>query len=181
MATPPSTTAGTELRPPPNLPIAVRAPATMTEPISSRLASREWQSVTNRSRRAIPDSVGHRLGRAAAALILAALAVGVVAWVATPDARDAQARVDALAARLKVPVLRPAAVPELLALAVVATEDERFYSHHGIDVPGIVRAVVDDVRMRCLCEGASTITEQLVKEVYLNGSDAGLNKVVEGK
>src|ERR1700694_4856474 len=154
MATPPSSTAGTELRPPPNLPIAVRAPATMTEPISSRLASREWQSVTNRSRRAIPDSVGHRLGRAAAA---------------------------ALAARLKVPVLRPAAVPELLALAVVATEDERFYSHHGIDVPGIVRAVVDDVRMRCLCEGASTITEQLVKEVYLNGSDAGLNKVVEGK
>lgn len=123
--------------------------------------------------------MGHRLGRAAAALILAALAVGVVAWVATPDARDAQARVDALAARLKVPVLRPAAVPELLALAVVATEDERFYSHHGIDVPGIVRAVVDDVRMRCLCEGASTITEQLVKEVYLNGSDAGLNKVVD--
>ncbi len=123
--------------------------------------------------------MGRRLGRAAAAIILAGLAAGVFAWLATPDVHDAQSRVEALAARYNVPVLNPAAVPELLALAVVATEDERFYVHHGIDVLGIFRAVIDDLRMGCFCEGASTLTEQLVKEVYLNGSDTGLDKLVD--
>jgi penicillin-binding protein 1A len=126
-----------------------------------------------------PKSVGVSFGRGAAAIILVGLAAAVLAWVATPDVGDAQYRVEALASRYRVPVLSPADVPQLLALAVVATEDERFYSHHGIDVPGIIRAVIDDVRMGCLCEGASTITEQLVKEIYLNGSDNGLNKLVD--
>lgn len=112
-------------------------------------------------------------------MILVALGAAVIAWVMTPDVRDAQARVNAVAARLNVPVLSPAGVPEQLALAVVATEDERFYSHHGIDVPGLIRAIIDDVRLRCLCEGGSTITEQLIKEVYLNGSDRGANKLVD--
>ena len=123
--------------------------------------------------------MGRRLGLAAAAIILVSLGAAVFAWVATPDVRDAQVRVNALAARLKVPVLSPADVPEQLALAVVATEDERFYSHHGIDVPGLIRALIDDARLRCLCEGGSTITEQLIKEVYLNGSDRGVNKLVD--
>jgi penicillin-binding protein 1A len=123
--------------------------------------------------------VGGRLGRAAATIVLVTLAAAVVAWVATPDVHDAQARVDAVAARLNVPVLSPADVPEQLALAVVATEDERFYSHHGIDIPGVVRAVIDDARMRCLCEGGSTITEQLIKKVYLNGSDMGVDKLID--
>jgi membrane peptidoglycan carboxypeptidase len=123
--------------------------------------------------------VGLRLGRAAAAIIVVTLGAVVVAWVATPDAHDAQARVDAVAARLHVPVLSPADVPEQLALAVVATEDERFYSHHGIDLPGVLRAAIHDLRMHCLCEGGSTITEQLIKEVYLNGSDMGANKLVD--
>jgi penicillin-binding protein 1A len=123
--------------------------------------------------------VGRRLGRIAAAIILAVVVAAALAWVATPDVRDAQARVEALASRDHVPVLSPAGVPQQLALAVVATEDERFYSHHGIDFPGVFRAVIDDIRMGCLCEGASTITEQLVKEIYLNGSDTGLNKLVD--
>lgn len=123
--------------------------------------------------------MGRRLGLSIAALILAGLVASGLAWLLTPDAGDAQARVEALATRLNVPVLSPADVPQQLALAVVATEDERFYSHHGIDIPGIFRAAIDDLRMRCLCEGASTITEQLVKAVYLNGSDAGVNKLVD--
>jgi penicillin-binding protein 1A len=123
--------------------------------------------------------VGGRLGRFAAAIILVGLVAAGFAWFATPDVHDAQARVEATAGRHNVPVLSPAEVPRLLALAVVATEDERFYSHHGIDVPGIFRAVIDDIRMGCTCEGASTITEQLVKEIYLNGSDGGLNKLVD--
>jgi membrane peptidoglycan carboxypeptidase len=123
--------------------------------------------------------VGRRLGRFAAAIILVGLLVGAFAWLATPDVNDAQARVEAQATRYNVPALQPNEVPRLLALAVVATEDERFYSHRGIDVPGIFRAVIDDLRMGCYCEGASTLTEQLVKEIYLNGSDTGLNKLVD--
>jgi penicillin-binding protein 1A len=123
--------------------------------------------------------VGRSLGRLAAFAVLAVLAVGVLAWFGTPSVDDVQVRVVALAARHQVPVLEPDEVPNVLALAVVATEDERFYSHHGIDVPGLFRAVIDDVRYGCLCEGGSTLTEQLVKEVYLGGSDAGLNKPVD--
>ena len=42
----------------------------------------------------------------------------------------------------------------------VATEDEDFYSHHGIDSIGLGRALLYDVTNLCLCEGGSTITEQ---------------------
>src|SRR2546430_10954577 len=68
-------------------------------------------------------------------------------------------------------------VPPLLADAVVATEDERFYSHHGIDSIGLSRALLYDVTNLCLCQGGSTITAQLAKDIYLGGSDRGYNKV----
>jgi membrane peptidoglycan carboxypeptidase len=123
--------------------------------------------------------VGRSLGRLSAILVLSAAAIGLVAWFLTPSVDDVQSRVVALAARHRVPVLTPDQVPNVLALAVVATEDERFYSHHGIDVPGLIRALIDDLRYGCLCEGGSTLTEQLAKEVYLGGSDAGWNKAVD--
>src|SRR5207245_11786289 len=68
-------------------------------------------------------------------------------------------------------------VPPLPAHAVVATEDERFYSHHGVDSIGLGRALLYDVVNVCLCQGGSTITQQLVKDVYLGGSDLGYNKL----
>ena len=61
----------------------------------------------------------------------------------------------------------------------MATEDERFYEHHGIDVIGLARAVLYDVSHLCACQGGSTITQQLVKDVYLGGSDSGLNKLAD--
>jgi membrane peptidoglycan carboxypeptidase len=117
--------------------------------------------------------------RVAAAITLAGIAAGAFAWFGTPDTGDVQSRVATLAAGHRVPVLSPGEVPSLLALAVVATEDERFYSHHGIDLPGLLRATLDDFQMACLCEGGSTITEQLAKEVYLHNSDAGVNKLAD--
>jgi len=123
--------------------------------------------------------VGRRLGRFAAIAALVFVAAGIAAWFGTPAVDDVQSRVAALAASHRVPVLEPDQVPRTLALAVVATEDERFYSHHGIDVPGLFRAVIDDARYRCLCEGGSTLTEQLVKEVYLGGYDGGLDKLLD--
>ena len=60
-------------------------------------------------------------------------------------------------------------IPLDLQHAVVAIEDERFYEHNGIDVKGILRAAVRDITSRSLSEGASTITQQLLKNnVFVN-------------
>ena len=113
--------------------------------------------------------------------VIAALAApsALTLWVSTPSADDIQQRVlDATRAH-GVVLLTEDEVPPLLAMAVVATEDERFYSHHGIDTIGLGRAFLYDATHYCLCQGGSTITEQLVKDVYLNGSNEGYNKIVD--
>ncbi len=101
----------------------------------------------------------------------------VTMWVWTPTATDIQQRVRAVTDRYGVVLLTPDEVPPTLARAVVATEDERFYTHRGIDSIGLARALLYDVTNVCLCQGGSTITQQLVKDVYLGGSDRGYNKL----
>lgn len=54
-------------------------------------------------------------------------------------------------------------IPQYLADAFVAIEDERFYSHNGIDIKGILRAGVDAITSKGLTQGASTITQQVIK------------------
>lgn len=54
-------------------------------------------------------------------------------------------------------------IPDRLEQAVVAIEDERFYRHIGVDVPGIARAAWRNVTSGRITEGASTITQQLIK------------------
>jgi membrane peptidoglycan carboxypeptidase len=125
-------------------------------------------------------SVPAPLRRLAVTLVtLAAVVVPslVTMWVLTPPADGVQQRVQARANTLGVVLLTPDAIPPQLADAVIATEDERFYQHHGIDSIGLGRAFLYDVTNFCLCQGGSTITEQLVKDVYLGGSDRGYNKL----
>jgi penicillin-binding protein 1A len=117
-------------------------------------------------------------------LALALLAVAVVvipslvtAWNLAPSAGDVQQRVRDRTDSLGVVLLRQDEIPPLLAQAVVATEDERFYSHHGIDSIGLGRAVLYDAANLCLSQGGTTITQQLAKDVYLGGSDRGYNKL----
>jgi membrane peptidoglycan carboxypeptidase len=108
------------------------------------------------------------------------LSLGLFAlWITTPSASDVQQRVRERTAGLGVVLLQEGQVPPLLAAAVVTTEDENFYSHHGIDSIGLGRAVLYDVTHLCFCEGGSTVTEQLVKDIYLGGSARGYNKVKE--
>lgn len=57
-------------------------------------------------------------------------------------------------------------VPQLLIDAVIATEDSRFYDHHGIDPKGIVRAVWRSSQGDM--QGASTITQQLARNFFLS-------------
>jgi penicillin-binding protein 1A len=63
--------------------------------------------------------------------------------------------------RIALPANLP--VPKLLAEAVVATEDRRFYSHGAIDLLGIARAAVSNVIGRGARQGGSTITQQLAR------------------
>ena len=59
-------------------------------------------------------------------------------------------------------------IPKDLQHAVVAIEDERFYQHHGIDPRGIARALIKGLSSGHFSEGASTITQQLVKNMFLS-------------
>jgi len=54
-------------------------------------------------------------------------------------------------------------IPEYLQKAVISIEDERFYRHPGIDLQGIARAAYRNIVAGRLSEGASTITQQLIK------------------
>jgi penicillin-binding protein 1A len=64
-------------------------------------------------------------------------------------------------------------VPMHVRNAFIALEDERFYDHHGIDVRGIFRAVVSVMETRKLNFGASTITQQVLKNrVFAGGKEA---------
>ena len=57
-------------------------------------------------------------------------------------------------------------ISDRMKLAIVAIEDKRFYEHRGVDIHGILRAVVQDVRHKAVVEGGSTITQQFVKNTY---------------
>ena len=60
-------------------------------------------------------------------------------------------------------------IPENMANAFVAIEDARFYQHNGIDIKGIIRAGVTAIKTRHLGQGASTITQQLLKNNVFEG------------
>ena len=120
-----------------------------------------------------------RMALALAVIAVAAAPSVLTLWVSTPSASDIQPRVLAATRAHGVVLLAEGDVPPLLAQAVVATEDERFYEHHGIDTIGLGRAFLYDATHSCLCQGGSTITEQLVKDVYLNGTNEGYNKIVD--
>src|SRR6266851_5069436 len=66
--------------------------------------------------------------------------------------------------RILVPL---AQIPQSLRDAILATEDRRFYSHHGVDPTGIARAVYQNFRRGRIVEGGSTITQQLAKVLFL--------------
>lgn len=70
-------------------------------------------------------------------------------------------------------------VPEQLKQAFVAAEDRRFYEHGGIDGWGVARALVINVQQRGIREGASTITQQLARMVFLSQEQTLVRKVKE--
>ncbi|MCD8035841.1 MAG: penicillin-binding protein [Clostridiales bacterium] len=70
-------------------------------------------------------------------------------------------------------------IPEDLRNAVVAIEDQRFYEHSGIDIKGIFRALYIDIKERDFSQGASTITQQLIKNEILDSEKKITRKLQE--
>jgi penicillin-binding protein 1A len=70
-------------------------------------------------------------------------------------------------------------MPIRIKQAFVAIEDRRFYSHHGVDFFGILRAIYKDIRAQGMVEGGSTITQQLAKMVFLKPEKSIKRKIKE--
>ena len=70
-------------------------------------------------------------------------------------------------------------LPDYVPKAFVAIEDRRFYSHHGIDPWGILRAGARDVLHRGATQGGSTITQQLAKNLFLTQERTVTRKLQE--
>ena len=79
-------------------------------------------------------------------------------------------------ARIVVPLSR---ISPALRRAAVVTEDENFYSHHGVDWEATKLAVETDLEKRQMKVGGSTITQQLAKNLYLSPSRNPLRKLRE--
>jgi len=70
-------------------------------------------------------------------------------------------------------------MPNSLVQAFIASEDRRFYQHHGIDFQGIVRASFSNLRSANLVEGGSTITQQLARILFLSQERTLWRKIKE--
>ena len=70
-------------------------------------------------------------------------------------------------------------IPESIKKATLASEDADFYNHKGLDLKGILRALLKDVRDLDLSQGGSTITQQLVKKGLLGDEKTLTRKIKE--
>lgn len=70
-------------------------------------------------------------------------------------------------------------IPDTVQQCFLAAEDHRFYQHHGIDLKGILRAALKDITGGGMHQGASTITQQLVKLSFLTQEKTFKRKIQE--
>src|SRR5712692_8693894 len=78
--------------------------------------------------------------------------------------------------RQPVPLTR---VSPWMAAATIAVEDRRFYQHGGVDYEGIIRAAWRDLNQGRVVEGGSTITQQLVRNLYISRERTLQRKIKE--
>jgi penicillin-binding protein 1A len=78
--------------------------------------------------------------------------------------------------RIVVPISR---IPQILKEAFIAAEDSRFYSHPGIDVIGIFRALLKNIEAGSVVQGGSTITQQVTKSFLLTPERSYTRKLKE--
>lgn len=71
-------------------------------------------------------------------------------------------------------------IPPYLSQALLTTEDRQFYKHSGVDLKGILRAVVRNVKTGRFAQGASTLTQQLSRTLFLTPRKTLVRKIREG-
>lgn len=168
---------------------SVRAPGGKRKP-GTRPPARGGRTAPKRSRKPRPGSRRWRPALRRIALVAGLVALGLfiaagVVWASVyrslPDpsaqakGRDQTTRVldrrgkliaeiYAEQNRTDVPL---ADMPVALRQAVVATEDQRFYAHKGVDPLGIARAALVDIAQGSKAQGGSTITQQYVKNAFI--------------
>lgn len=124
------------------------------------------------------------LSVAVALLVIPCLAVAISALAFTVWAQGVELDVNLLPTANAVPTfydidgekidylvddyLNPSEIPDNLRNAFVALEDKRFYKHKGYDIIRIGGAIVSNIKSHSIKEGASTITQQLVKNTHLS-------------
>ncbi len=109
--------------------------------------------------------------------IPAVLGIGTaVGLLLTPSVGDLPVRVDAVLREHGGTRVALADVPDRLSEALIAIEDERFYQHRGVDSQGLARALFADLYHRRALEGGSTLSQQLIKNLYMNQQDDGWRK-----
>ncbi len=72
-----------------------------------------------------------------------------------------------------------AALPQVMIDAILATEDDRFFQHPGVDYHGLLRAVVELIRTGQKRQGGSTITMQVARNFFLSSEKTYLRKLTE--
>ncbi len=86
-------------------------------------------------------------------------------------------------ATVEMQMRRPVALADIsstLQEATIATEDSRFYTHHGVDPRGILRALVSNMRAgNTSGQGGSTLTQQLARNLYLSNEKTYRRKIAE--
>src|SRR5215203_1986392 len=146
------------------------------------------RSQRNRRRRRGHGSPRNKalLGLLVAACVFGLAGLSVVGWVVSTAAsappisalkpRDPGSNSEVLAAdgtrlgfiaatELRQPI-SGSSIPKVLKDATIAIEDERFYRHKGVDYEGLIRAAVKNFASRKTVQGGSTITMQLVRNLY---------------
>ncbi len=130
---------------------------------------------------------------AAAAALGAALGVGVAAAIHMPrveslseyrpglitQLRDRDGQVFATYARERRVLLQEGELPTLLQRAVIAAEDADFFRHGGIDALGVLRSMLVNLRRGRHAQGASTITMQLARQLFLTRQKTWKRKIEE--
>jgi len=69
--------------------------------------------------------------------------------------------------------------PKMLVAAYLSAEDKTFFSHHGVDYPGIISALIDNMRSSGRARGASTITQQVAKNLLVGNERSYTRKLKE--
>ena len=117
--------------------------------------------------------------------VIVALALGLpalfgvavfIGLLVTPPVDDMPKRVDALLSQHGGTRVHLNDIPDQLSEALIAIEDERFYQHSGIDTQGLIRAVLTDLYRHRALQGGSTLSQQLMKVVYMDNDDDGWRK-----